>query len=1498
MTDGLPSKIGNWYEEDYLLLQLLELLQEEVQSVEWEPPVPGLDIEIRKAGATIGVQCKHRSPTQSWTWQRLRDRGVPRHAKSYLEGHETREYHFVGDQPARELGRLSESAREILDPAAWWSEFARPGQTLAGEWSLDPTSSETPAVVHGLVRRIHVRLLNRPHLDEQCRTLSRYLAGVEGERLLDVLRRTALSSVELRTPVRVEDLRAAIADAGVVLQPRAFDPLVHDRLSELAQAFREEVDEVRFLEPIERAEVSLARDELDSMKEPGTLLIHGPAGCGKTEVISGLIEVLDKEGWVVLAATPERLPHLNRHEDPAATLKRHAGTRRAVLVIDQLDAILRAGSGARTLLAPTKDILSRARDYGVYVVAGCRSVDADRETQLRQMLQTWGGEEPGKVAVGDLDEAAYGKILSEAGVALTDLQPRLRDLAPRPIYLRLICQLLGQGVDLSRIDGLPHLTDAWWGWVEGSLESEELEFFDEIVDRMEREGRLRVRREGLTHPGMLPALLTAGLMTEESNGKLLRPTHQLLVDMRIAHRWRRVSKPKELLEKLGGIEEQSLHTAGRLRLTMPLLRDHSRAVACIKAVAESEGVRPLLKQSLYKALADVEDPRPGEVAMLMDWYRDPAFGARVLSLVVRGSPGWTAGLAEAGWFEDIWRRGGQEERDLALDLLAAVSETWGDGVADHLRRWAADDPDVLRRASWIFLQAPGKDTDRLFEIRLDYAVHNPDGMALVDWSKLLTVHPERVVRLLAARLPIEEVGALTRNEPQWAQLFPGTNDPSLASASELGRTAWDHLRVWWVGLAGVELDRVQVAEGMLPNSLLVRLVELLGRSLAFALDHQQLMWRDLVQDLPTPLRDLDGWLLLRTATALVEEGTGAPEAVINWLRSDDRWAEIEIGYRGLRRDLARECVRTLSRLASDDGYRELEDWIVNYQDTWTPKDEARRWSNLKEYGALLPSLRGALAYHLIPALEAERRSPRTRRLFRELDRKFTRDHDAVFPTCTTSGGRVDSPVPHQAAAKWSPSRWKAELSRAPEVGTWPAEQKTPNLVRVHKRSTLLGRLFDLAHRNPRGFLEHAREFSDPEFDPEIATRARRRILLAIDGLTPPNMNPPVPDWEPLSDTELASVVCIPTYLLDENLASAVGRIVRERPSHHWPEEVIARLEEIAGAPPVEPSDGTREFGLSFDRLNDDGNIALDALAALAWRQPEHRPRVLDLAEGHVDDPNPARRAAATIAAWAAREADMPRTDRLLLRAADDPEVAAQHNVCSYLLHLVGPEQSDAGTAASARSRLLALAADPRPHVAEWGGKVLVVLRELQLIDDEEITAHCDAGVEVRRGLADHVARYLAQGNTDEWLCRLGVRLGDDEDDQVRSEIARMFSFREADHLLEHRRFIDELKGTRALREAPYDLLKLFDRNVELTPVASTILDLVRNLDLPPGAETGYAARHLSAGQACEMLFRLTEEAERTGDLDLRSKALDAWDRLLTDGSFPAARHLEELWRGS
>ncbi len=72
------GKQGNLYEEAYVILQLLRLLNEEVDSVTWEARGDdglGIDCWLQEAETRVGVQCKTRT-TGNWTLKRLAEKRV------------------------------------------------------------------------------------------------------------------------------------------------------------------------------------------------------------------------------------------------------------------------------------------------------------------------------------------------------------------------------------------------------------------------------------------------------------------------------------------------------------------------------------------------------------------------------------------------------------------------------------------------------------------------------------------------------------------------------------------------------------------------------------------------------------------------------------------------------------------------------------------------------------------------------------------------------------------------------------------------------------------------------------------------------------------------------------------------------------------------------------------------------------------------------------------------------------------------------------------------------------------------------------------------------------------------------------------------------------------------------------------------------------------------------------------------------------------------------
>ncbi len=80
----------------------------------------------------------------------------------------------------------------------------------------------------------------------------------------------------------------------VRIEPRVHGRVVHDRLDDLAQAFLGRMVQVRALEEIARPVTDSIVDAIRSAPS-STVLVHGPAGFGKSEVLAAAIARLRKD---------------------------------------------------------------------------------------------------------------------------------------------------------------------------------------------------------------------------------------------------------------------------------------------------------------------------------------------------------------------------------------------------------------------------------------------------------------------------------------------------------------------------------------------------------------------------------------------------------------------------------------------------------------------------------------------------------------------------------------------------------------------------------------------------------------------------------------------------------------------------------------------------------------------------------------------------------------------------------------------------------------------------------------------------------------------------------------------------------------------------------------------------------------------------------------------------------------------------------------------------
>lgn len=1454
---GVFDKIGNWYEQSLVMLQWLRLLQGDIERVCWEPQWlrgEGVDYHVYESGERVAVQCK----TRSGAWRPSDLRESLAYARRRLDTDAVR-YRFISNSNPWTLDAAIQSANRRLAPAPWLAAKPVDRSKFVDFLGFDHEDPQQLAVAVELFKRIEVVFTGQSSLNERILEFAKALAGDRAENLLGNLYR--LSQPE---SLGREWTQADLFDE---LRRRDFDIDPASRIARSANWMEQRADEFlagieharRCLREVPRAEAERLRQLV--AKHTPIVLVHGRQGSGKSNVLAQAVRALRDEGVRVLAMRADDIydpsdPEIGK--DPIGTFRRLLGDRNGCVVIDQLDQA--AATSTVTVRSILRMVRSALRE-GITVVVGCRSVDANQETGIHQVLYC-AGTQPTEVAIGDFDESVVAAILAERGIPLGDLAAEMIAILRVPLWLKLFLDVFdASGSRPGQPSAILLLIE--WCRTLAKIYGESFEpLLDEIARWMEEDRVSAVGRSRLQGKySELVDRLRADSILIDVGGDKVRPFHQSISDTRLAIQWGNLSSTGEFLARLGPRRAQGLRDARRARLVVPLLAERGQnGSAILDGLAWDDTLRPTVRRSLLLGIADLTEIPPVFVDLVKSWMSHEERRAVVLMTVIRSQAEWVDALGD--WFDDAWHSWSEPQRTWLLDALASVSTQRPDVVARHLARWERDAPGTIARAERIFWHDPSTDSEELFRLRLDYLASAEVRDIPYEWPELMAQHPLRAARLAA--LLLAKTQTRQWEEPDWLYGFPSV-DLIPAPMLEEGSAVFDEFLPAW---STIELDgawqwrRAQA-----------RIVALLGRCLASAISRGDLRWQDVVARLPDPPRTVDNVLLLYVGSYLNldEAPPEASAAAAEWIQSDaTRLRTLMEGFA----DLVAGFLKTISARLDASLYGELEEWLVRYPDTWTVTDEEARHAVYRRDGRFRPTRRGETAFRLLPCLDRSRWSAATRDFFEILERKFG-DWTPFVAESELRGGWIRSKIPDSAAARFSASQWVDAIERAP-VFDPDREQIDSDHLGDSSNDALIAQLRTLAEEDPRKYVPVAEAIArEPD---RVPTAVFPAILGALGRTKPPERSAAA--WSPLLDPEFERIVVAPAYLQCDEAARDLGWSICGRAEHPWPSVVVVRLIEIArggSLPSTEASNGER---IELQRLNDDACVALRALAALCLHHGGLHAELLGIAEELLAHRDAGRRASAAMLAWECRGYDSGRAARAVLAAARDSNIAAQRDVHRVLRWLVRSTDSNADIRAEAHRRMFSLIEYSDAPRAEWGGLGLLCLRAWDMLEPAVLVERLAENVIARRSAARVLAEWLREPDAQPWMLELARALAEDADEQVGNSIVMLFQGSQETGLLDNDEFVSSVVRSAAGRRKPGPLIRACDKHGSLLRVADSILALAAATVAPSTESDDPGLFGFHAEQVTSLLVRLNQEAEQSQNGEVARLSLDALDRII------------------
>ena len=1503
-TGGRADKLGNRYEGLWVAYQLLLLLAEQVAAVQLEAlgdDEHGVDVWVtRTDGTRDAQQCKRKNRAAGkWGIGELDRRDVLAHMAGQLRRNPAARFTLVSADPAPELRELADTARAAGgDPDAYFrgtlavaahADHLRRFCRAVGLADHDPAGR---AIAFDLLRRTFTYPFDDgPEGRGMVTVLARTLIAGEPETAVEVL--ATIAQDRMGEVLTADIVHRHLRDRGLPPARIAGDPQAVAWGERLRAEFRESLRPALIHAAlVPRPEAAAVFDLVTASTDRRLVVLHGRGGTGKSCVLLQLAELLEQAGVPYLPLRLDRRPpqtSARRYgidgcglpESPAVVLRGLNPGRRAVLIVDQLDAVRWTAAHASAPWEACREVLDDALGLpDMAVVVACRTFDLRDDQQIRAWHAARRGHE---VPVGDLPDDAVARVVGEAGGDYAGLTPRQRALLRTPLHLALWAQAVAAGGPGGRWATQADLLRLFWRSrfdAAGGMGVPPAEVRDAVaalVAEMDRTGTLSAPASLLDpYPRVAAALQSLHVVAE--TGRRVMFAHQSYLEYQLATRL--LAQVRAGGQSVAGwvtAGDQSLLRRDPLRLVLTLLRDDDPA-GYLRALrdlilAPPGAVRFHLRQLALRLLGEVPQPMPGEFDLVCELAGDPAWRGHVLDQVFTRQSAWAEAAADRGvlarWLESP--DGGLVEAGLLV--CRWWSAQCGDRIAALVTPYL-DRPDPWpRRVAGTLPYDPADDAPALFRIRLQLIRRGGVLHTGLVAQRLADRCPDRVIDLLEAHLdrraadptapddsppadrdfpyfvPGHEVEHLervadARPGPFWDRLMPHLVRACEATRDDRpdrGRPApFFPDRTW---------SREPWRFVHAPDVPLPRLVARAGGRVA--------------TDDPTGFAARHaGWLAhpgasvqLALGLALAGAGPAAADLAVGWLSDDPRRLALP-DDRGRRWGIARQIVARHAAACSAAAYARLERALLRYHDPAERRSVERQLRCVREGWPLTPNECGLAQHALLPCLPDGRLGDAARSEMGTVARKFGRPAAEADPDRWGLPRAAVWPIPADRAARFSDAGWLGIITGAATTGGRRCRRRTGESMGETPAAGFARLLGDRAQRDPWRFAALALRIPTA-VDPAYLAA----VLHGVAATGPPPGQPGA--WQSAADGQVTAVIEHIGYRPDREVGNGLCWLIRQRPGAVTTSRCVDVLCRYATEHPHPPAGWVASVGgdphFETAALNCTRGAALGAIARILYAHPDRVGEFAPALRRAVADPHPAVRVAAV---------------GLFLAACDGPDdVLGGRRVWEFVRYTLGSHGP------RLEPLLLRMAGSAVPAAATAGAAWLTViwLRGGRLREVVEVYARGTAAQ--KKGVA-----MAAAGNCDDAALAprctdLLDHLVDDPDDGVRAQAGEFLHQPGVLGTPAGRRLAGRFVAGREFGRHPGLIVEALREYAgplgPLAPVVGAVCDRLAADLADPARRDGFPTERF-----VPLLLRLYEQAEQDRDPGLRAACLDWWDRLL------------------
>lgn len=1545
---GRADKLGNEYERLWVVYQLLRVLRGEVTAVTWEPAGPeaeGIDVLLDLPdGVPSRHSCKRENAGNGkWTLSHLNARGVLDAAKGHLSKGTNHQFVFVSRDPCPELRDLAERAGRYDEKAdVYYADLPPEGlllsfHQLAHYWGFDTKSSPNDrAVVFRMLTACKALAWDLTLLSEHVRMLAQATIDADPDVTRTLLADFAIQ--HLGTRLDRGQLEKLFATKGLVVRGEGDLASIGAAIRSLQENFIGSIKPYLINDHlIHRQEASrLVNSVLSNGPDrPRLLMVHGRAGIGKSGILIALTDALAAQGVPYLPIRLDRKVPVGSADrfgrdvcglpsSPARTLETIAGHARAVLILDQLDAL--RWTAAHTDLAMdvitevVREALNPFCKADITVVVVCRTFDLEDDPRIGHLKSLVKSD---AIEVGLLAPDAARDIVNAAQGMWSSLSGSQQILLQQPQALYIWTRLKASNGAAPVFRTHTDLMRAFWHDLLHRKRPPTIQTYlldhvlGQLVTRMDETGRLTAPAS-LVDPSkahIVQFLQSSGVIRVDNRNQCVF-THQSYLDFLVANELnsRLLTGRANLLTWLRA-SDQSLFRRDQVRQVLALQRDDDSDayIRGVEALLRDEQIRFHFKNLVLRLLGQADPPTRDEVDLVVRLLSDRRWRELLVGQVLWNNPQWFVAMIEEGLWARWLDSEDEELIDMTLRMAALMSRRFGDQVAAILT------PYVSRTAPWpqrvataLSWGAADEDTDKLFDLRV-LLIRSGHQSGHIWWERLAKRHPKRCLRLLSLHMKLLVRSGLALRHGQTSELISTAIDANAEgepkwirkAAARCPRLAWKriagicrHLELvtrWaernhtWTDY-GTPISRL-ADQGRNSLKACEQVLVAAGRSLARRAIQT---FKDIVAEGESrPHGKLVERALMRSMEALPDADA---DYAIEWLIAKPRRL-----WLGDWRDNASEAepayqlISRFSGLCSDPVVTRLEIALFNFR---VPKlkhllkcDHDRVME-----GYYCPNHHGKAQYTLLSAIPVLRLTGSGRTQVGVWQRKF--DKDPREARVRSYGGIVCSTIPTERLHRITDEHW---IRIAHE--DWSKQQ--------HRHKTMgPGRLGEASHehfardmgtmarRQPSRFARLALSLL-PE---TVPTAYVHEILRAFEHKAPPDIlvnackaeggDPKyravaareLASWHPVTREEIEAIIEKVGTAADSETARAICWLIQKRDDIRWSQATVNIIGQFAMTHPDPSSEEleSKHFDVGSSALNSVRGTASMAIEVLLFADLGRYETLKEAIFAVTTDAHVAVRAAsiATCCPILNINREWAVDHFMSIVAPADDRVFLGRGLNEFLSYALW----------SHSERLLPvierMSLSEIDKVAERGAAWVAAAWLYKGWCDGMLTKCQSGSVSQRRGVAKLAADLPWESEIADARVTLLSAFFNDDDKDVRHEAAKVFwkpELRKDDRLIDLALIFVE---SRAFAEDPTPIIRgLETMKGSLVAHASIVHSIADKIAGPLAA----AARNMHQGISSDvpglfkLLLRLYQQAQDTRNRSVQVACLDRWDALLKAG---------------